>query len=68
MTQTITAEYLDGIREGRSMLRQFPDTDPAAALANVEATIRSGFPASSPVGQLLRGERDFWRGQLSRIR
>lgn len=63
MTDTVTAEYLDGIREGRAMLRADPTCDKRAILANVEATIK-GFAASSPVGQLLRGERDFWRNQI----
>lgn len=33
-------------------------------LANLESTIKRGFDASSPVGQMLRGERDFWKNQL----
>lgn len=60
----VTAEYLMGIAEGRQYLRAYPDTSPREAFDGCVRTIRSGFDAQSPVGQILRGERDFWRNQL----
>lgn len=66
MTQ-VTQEYLDGILEGRAYLRRWEPTlaDMRDVLANVVQTAK-GFEASSPCGQMLRGERDFWRGQIKR--
>lgn len=63
--QTVTSFYLDGIREGRETFRREGLTDAQAHLANLRETIK-GFDASSPVGQMLRGERDFWAHQLKR--
>jgi hypothetical protein len=63
MTQTVTAEYLDGIREGRETFKREGLTNATDHIDNLNRTI-AGFAASSPVGQLLRGERDFWRNQL----
>ena len=72
MTQTVSQDYLDGISEGRAMLKAWKaegmaDADlPALAQAhldNIKRTARS-FDAQSPVGQMLRGERDFWRNKL----
>lgn len=61
--QPVTQEYLAGIREGREYLKRFkPDlADARAVLANVESTLK-GF--TGPVGDMLRGERDFWRNQI----
>lgn len=58
--RTVTAEYLMGIKEGREQLDKI---SPQEAIDNLNRTIK-GFSASSPVGQMLRGERDFWRNQL----
>lgn len=62
--RTVTAEYLEGIREGRGYLRRFnPGRDEIRELiGNIESTLR-GF-RGGPVADLLRGERDFWRNQL----
>jgi hypothetical protein len=74
MTQTVSQYYLDGILEGSAMLKAWKaegmaDTDlPALAQAhldNIKRTART-FDAQSPVGQLLRGERDFWRNKLKK--
>lgn len=65
MTQQVTAEYLKGIKEGRAWLRQYGAGDAAALLDNLNRTIK-GFAASLPVGQMLRGERDFWRNQIKK--
>lgn len=63
--QTVTSEYLDGIREGREWLNRYGMEDAQAHLDNLTATART-FAASSPVGQMLRGERDFWRNQIKK--
>ena len=69
----VTQSYLDGIAEGRATLKAIQAGDahgltlrdiPGIA-RNVADTCRL-FDASNPVGQLLRGERDFWRNQLKR--
>lgn len=67
MTQTVTAEYLMGIREGREYLKRFGSEDAQAHVDNLKRTIE-GFAASTPVGQMLRGERDFWLGQLRKAK
>jgi len=65
MSQTVSEEYLEGIREGRQMFRRHGIELAHEELDNLKRTIK-GFAASSPVGQLLRGERDFWVNQLKR--
>lgn len=65
MATTISAEYLLGIKEGRAYFDQYGGADAAEVLANLNSTIK-GFSASTPVGQMLRGERDFWKNQLRR--
>lgn len=61
---TVTQEYLDGIREGRETLKREGPDNASLHLDNLNRTIASGFAASNPVGQFLRGERDFWRNQI----
>lgn len=63
MAVTVSAEYLDGIREGRAWLKEQGAGDARALLDNLERTAGM-FDAQSPVGQMLRGERDFWRLQV----
>lgn len=62
-SKTVTQEYLMGIREGRQALRTYGMSVASAHLDNLNRTIKN-FDASSPVGQMLRGERDFWRNQI----
>jgi len=56
-----------GIQEGRAIL----DRHGTAGISiedridNLNRTIK-GFAANTPVGQMLRGERDFWRNQAKR--
>lgn len=66
-TQTVTAEYIEGIKEGRAILVKCDPADigAQARLDNLNNTIK-GFCAASPVGQMLRGERDFWANQVKR--
>lgn len=61
--KTVSQEYLDGIREGRETLKREGALYAADHLANLNATCRR-FDAQLPVGQMLRGERDFWRNQM----
>lgn len=63
MMKTRTEAYLMGIEEGRCSLNNFDGDDAVEHVKNLKATIR-GFPASSAVGQMLRGERDFWTNYL----
>jgi len=65
MTQTVTAEYLMGITEARKFMRAYPHINPAMEIDTLTATIKL-FDAQSPVGQILRGQRDFWRNQLKK--
>jgi len=59
---TVTQAYLDGIREGRQTLKEHGPGVIADCLAVAER-LCAMFDASSPVGQMARGERDFWRRQ-----
>jgi hypothetical protein len=61
--QTVSEEYLMGIREGRDTLRRHGMDIAAQELDNLTRTCRM-FAADSAVGQMLRGERDFWKHQL----
>lgn len=63
--QTVTAEYIEGIKEGRASLRKHGPTIARDELDNLNRTCRL-FSAQSPVGQMLRGERDFWRNQIAK--
>ena len=62
-TQSVSQEYLMGIRDARAVFRAEGMIDAHAHLDNLNRTIKN-FDASSPVGQMLRGERDFWRNQI----
>ena len=70
--QTVSQHYVDGITEGRAILRAWQAegfTDiPALARASLEGLTRlcRQFDAQSPVGQSLRGERDFWKHQIAK--
>lgn len=63
--QTVSAEYCEGIVEGRETFKREGMAYAREHLENLTATART-FAASSPVGQLLRGERDFWRHQIKK--
>lgn len=63
--KTVSDEYLMGIREGRESLRRCGMEVAQQELDNLTRTCRM-FSASSAVGQYLRGERDFWKHQLSK--
>lgn len=64
--QTVSEEYLMGITEGRQLLNSSnPDLqDMKAFLNSCEATMKEFGPG--PVKDMLKGERDFWRLQISK--
>lgn len=64
MTTEVSSYYIDGIKEGRAMFDKHGISVAADELSNLNSTIK-GFTSSSPVGQMLRGERDFWKHQVS---
>lgn len=65
--KSVTAEYLMGIKEGREILSTYgvQEVTIAERIESLRSTIK-GFDASSAVGQMLRGERDFWIQQSKR--
>lgn len=67
MSKIVTAEYIEGIKEGRADFKRYGMVDAQARLDNLIATARR-FDAQSPVGQMLRGERDFWRNQIKKAK
>lgn len=72
INKQVSEEYLEGIREGRAALRRMQAESPETLLEDAQSELdcctrtARQFDAQSPVGQLLRGERDFWRNQLKR--
>jgi hypothetical protein len=56
--------YIEGIKEGRACLEKYGSAFAADELSNLKSTIK-GFGADTAVGQMLRGERDFWAHQIS---
>lgn len=67
MSNTVTAEYIEGIKEGRKILEEY-GTDVVSIqdhIDNLKATLK-GFSRSTPVGQMLLGELDFWKNQLKK--
>lgn len=65
----VSPYYIEGIKDGRECLEKHgvENFTPEERLANLKSTIK-GFPASTPVGQMLRGERDFWINQVKRAK
>lgn len=59
----VTQEYLQGIKDARAVFKAEGMQNAREHLDNLNSTIQ-GLCASSPVGQHLRGERDFWANQL----
>ena len=49
MQKPLTAEYIEGIKEGREWLKRHGKADAGAILDNLERTART-FDAQSPVG------------------
>lgn len=60
----VSPHYIEGIKEGRAAFERDGIAVAQAELRNLNSTIK-GFAASSPVGQMLRGERDFWKHQIT---
>lgn len=67
-TQTVTREYIEGIKEGRQFMARFgaePGFSIEEHIAATRATLK-GFGKNSPVGQMLQGEIDFFKNQISK--
>ena len=64
-TRSVTTYYIDGIKSGRESLVRHGIEIASEEVENLKKTIK-GFGSSSPVGQFLRGERDFWMHQIAR--
>jgi hypothetical protein len=64
-SQTVTEEYCMGITDGREIFKREGMELAQEHLENLNSTCRK-FAASSPVGQYLRGERDFWKHQIKK--
>lgn len=60
----VSPYYIEGIKEGRAAFERDGINIAQDELRNLNSTIK-GFAASSPVGQMLRGERDFWKHQIA---
>ena len=63
MPKTVTSHYLDGIKTAREDFRIHGMEIAHEELAALDRTIKK-FGADHPVGQMLRGERDFWKNQI----
>lgn len=71
MTDSVTAEYIDGISDARRIMRaSLPDWPDHESLcrdmlaSTLHALKQPGYPKLIRDGW--RGERDFWLGQLKR--
>ena len=62
--KTVSPHYIDGIKEGRDVFQREGLEYAAQYIENLRSTIKRGLPASHPVGQMLRGELDFWLNQV----
>lgn len=64
MTQAVTAEYIEGIKEGRAFMKRFEPDIPMIRnnIENLKMTMREFSPG--PVKDMLKGECDFWQNQL----
>jgi hypothetical protein len=61
--KTYSQSYLDGISEGRATYKREGMENAEAHLNNLKRLSRL-FDAQSPVGQLYRGEIDFWTHKI----
>ena len=63
--QTVTEEYIMGVKEGREILEKYGTENFSIQerIDNLKSTLK-GFSKTSPVGQMLLGELDFWKNQL----
>lgn len=67
--QNVTQYYLEGIKEGREILKTYgiETITIQERINNLKSTLR-GFEKSSPVGQMLLGELDFWKNQAKKTK
>ena len=60
---TIWQEYCDGVIEGRAIFKREGMENARERLDTLNRLCKQ-FDAANPVGQLFRGERDFWKHKL----
>ncbi len=63
--KSVSPYYIEGIKDGRAIYIKEGLAFVSERIDNLKRTIK-GFAASSPAGQMLRGELDFWRNQVKR--
>lgn len=61
----VSTYYWQGIREGREMMTKYGIEFGVEAMDGLNRLCRQ-FDAQNPVGQMLRGERDFWKHHIRR--
>jgi len=64
----VTQYYIDGIKEARSFFDKYGKEDGfsiQAEIDNIKSTLK-GFTRSSPVGQMLQGQLEFWINQKNK--
>lgn len=72
MTKIYSQAYLDGIVEGRQLLRAWQAEGHTDVIELAKASLVSldrlcaMYGAQNPVGQMFRGERDYWRNKLKK--
>lgn len=59
----VAQEYIDGILEGSKAFKLHGMEYAQEHLDSLERLCKR-FDAQNPVGQMMRGERDFWRNKL----
>ena len=64
---TVSQEYLMGIKEGREIFEKYGTENFSIQerIDNLKSTLK-GFSKTSPVGQMLLGELDFWKNQAKK--
>ena len=64
--QTVSQEYLLGIRDGREYKKRFDPglSEMRSLVSNIEETMRTF--SAGPVKEYLKGERDFWKNQIKK--
>lgn len=73
MTTQVSEEYVMGINEGESILRSWiadygqPSIEEMQAFRD-NAIARLKERPSRNIAEMARGERDFWKGQLKKVK
>jgi len=62
----ITAEYMEGIKEGQRLLRDIPDLSIREINSNYRNSQELARTHEGAMKSIFQGERDFWRHQLKK--